>query len=421
MFGLDFLSTKGRTTDRQPGSDPVARVLSKFNFGPKSSVTYKDKMAATDAMKHIVTYRCLDKIATTVQGVGWYIERDPRVPKSFRTNKTTLDYLEATFAAPSDDMNALQLRYWMALVWAAYGRVPFKVGMSTQRKVPNALYALDPALTTTLYNDAGQQYKMEFGKSTGNGDSFPTWNKVNRENKIPTESYGFEIRKPGLSGCRDAINSPLDAIALPADVIKLLLQRAWDTASGHPNTKYIISAEKLLTEPQKDSIRQSTNDTQVGEEDSGNVMIVTGTQVKVDKLDNSLSDIHSKMPLDDMSRHIAGAWGIPVALLGFAGADGSKFANNYEESRLSFFEDTIIPGYCEPLAAGISDYACPEGYILKYDPDTIPALQERRAKRAKELQTISFLTDGEKRELCGFPKRKPIDPEPGNDETEGTE
>lgn len=412
-----FEFIKARIADRDPNTDPVARIMQRWNMGPKSSVTYSDTMAANDAMRHIVTYRCLDKIATTFQGVGWYIERDPRIPKSFRTNRKTIDNLEEVFSSPNDEMNALQLRYWMALVFAVYGRVPFKVGMSTLRGVPNALYGLDPAKTKTEYNKSGQMFQMTFG-NTDNPDKFPTWNKVSRDGNsvtgTPRDAYGFEIRKPGLSGCRDNINSPLHAVGLPASIIKLLMQRAHDTASGHPNTKYIISADKILTEPQRTDLRESTDSTAVGEDESGNVMIITGTNIKVDKLDNNLNDIHSKMPLDDMSRHIAGAWGVPVALLGFAGADGSKFANNYEESRLSFFEDTIIPGYCEPLCAGMSQYACPEGYVLRYDPDTIPALQERRAKRAKELQTITFLTDGEKREMCGFNAKKPIDPEPGD-------
>ena len=55
------------------------------------------------------------------------------------------------------------------------------------------------------------------------------------------------------------------------------------------------------------------------------------TDVKVHTLDNQLGDIHAKLPLDDMTRQIAGVFGVPVALLGLGSADAAKYASNYVE------------------------------------------------------------------------------------------
>lgn len=409
---LSFLNLKARQSDRKPGDDPSGSILKRFTNFRRAMVSPDQKFAAQSAMHHVVTYRCLDKIATTFQGVGWYIERDPNVPKSFRTNDTMISELISIMNSPTDELNGLQFRYWLALCYATYGRIPLKVGMSILKNQPNAIYPLDPSLCLTKYDGRGQRDYLQYGPD-GDCEKIPFHNKLEKgTGGLPTQSFAMEIKRPTLSGVRGtgAItenNTPLNAIGLPANIVTELMRRAWETASGHPNTKYIVATEKTLTDPQQNNVKKKFESTKVGEEESGNVMILTNTTAQVHKLDNSLSDIHSKMPLDDMSRQICGAFGIPVAIIGFAGADGSKFANNYEESRLSFFEDTMIPGYFEPICAGLSEGACPEGYVLRYDADTVPALQERRAKRAKDVSAVNFLTLSEKRELCGYAPMKP--------------
>lgn len=409
-------STKSRAPERNASDDPNARILKRFTRTGRPSATYNEVLEAQAAMCHIVAYRCLDKIATTMQGCTFYIERDPEVPKSFRTNAKTIERLEAVLASPNANMNGRQLRYWLALSYAAFGRIPLKVGVAASMRVPNGIYPLEAGLTEALYNNAGEIYAYKYGKDS-DALTIPSLSKAERGrdeegNSYPKGAFAHEIVKPGLTGFstfanKRRNNTPLNAIGLPASIVTLLMQRAYDTASGHPNSKYIVATEKTLTEPQKDSLKEQFGDREVGEEESGNVLILGNTKVQVEKLDNNLADIHSKMPLDDMSRQIAGAFGIPVALLGFAGADGSKFANNFTESRVSFFEDTMIPGYIEPITGGLTECMCPEGYVVRADLDSIPALQDKRATRAKELVDIDFLTIDEKRELCGYGKHKP--------------
>lgn len=405
--------SKGREIGgRRPSDDPNASILKRFTRFGKASVTYSEALEARAAMKHIVVYRCLDKLATTFQGVRLYVERDPMLPKSERTSKTKIAKLQAVLDNPNGNMNGKQLQYWLALVWALHGRIPIKIGVSSMDGGPNAIYPLDPALTEAKFSGQGEIYAYKYGKGE-NPVEIPSMNKAQRTTRgvgeeqasFPSVAFAHEIVKPNVTGVfdmRNNNNSALQAIGLPASVITLLLQRAHDTASGHPNSKYIVATEKTLTDPQKQSLKEQFNDREVGEEESGNVLILGNTKVQVEKLDNNLSDIHSKMPLDDMSRHIAGAFGVPIALLGFAGADGSKFANNYEESRNSFYEDTVVPGYVTPICQGLTEAMCPAGYVVMADLDSIPALQDKRAKRAKELEDITFLTIDEKRELCGY-------------------
>lgn len=392
---------------RKPGDDPSkGSILQRFSTIWKRSANYAEVITAEKAMQHPTTYRCLDKVGTTFQSIRLYVGRDPDADSSIRTTKKMMRQIESVLNDPCDDMDASGLKYWMALSWAAFGRIPLKIGVAAQGG-PNAIYPLFAGKTEAQYNTAGELYEYTYGNGQG-ASRFPSRNKAEKgDDGYPKASFGYEINRPALIGAGPKCtrnNTPLNAIGLPSDVIMMLLKRAHDTASGHPNSKYIVATEANLTAPQQDELKEEMNDRKVDEEESGNVLILSNTKIQVEKLDNDLSDIHSKLPLDDMSRMICGAFGIPVALVGFAGADGSKFANNYVESRRSFFEDTMIPGYAIPICDGLTKALCPPGYKVFPDIDSIPALQEARAKMAKDLTPVDFLTINEKREICGWPK-----------------
>lgn len=401
MFGFK----KAAPIDRNPAQNPVSRALARFaNFG-RQSATYPEVMRAQMAMTHIILYRCLDKLGTTVQGVRFYVDRDPDAPKSTRTPQSTMDQIEAVLNSPNEQMDRIGLFYWLTLTLAAYGRIPLKIGLNPNGSL-NAIYNLSPDLTRAKYNKYGGLYAYEYGPLGGTCETIPSMRSAstNVGGKI-NQPYAYEWIKPGMLDPSRGVqlnNTALNAVGLPSEIISMLLKRAYDTASGHPNSKYIIAAEKTLTDPQKRDLIKQIDNRKGDEEESGNVLILNNTKVQVEKLDNDLNNIHSKLPMDDMSRACAGAFGIPVALLGFAGADGSKFANNYGESRLSFFEDTIIPGYCAPIGSILTTCLCPDGYVIKADLDSISAIQDKRTSRAKDLEVVGFLTDDEKRELCGF-------------------
>lgn len=405
--------------DRKPSDNPAAKILQNFTKIWKRSASYSETISAEKAMHHPVTFRCLDKLGMTVQSVNWFVEDDPDATATDRRAITQAmkDKIQAVLNSPNNEMTGANLRYWIGINWAAYGRVGVKVGVDGMG-APNAVYPLQALYLTPQKNKSNLITGYVYGTATADGkgektntDTMPSLYSVDKAvNKYPKIAFGYEMVKPGINvvhaGLKpDRNNTPLNAIGLPSDIVLMLMQRAHDTASGHPNSKYIVSTEKLLTAPQNKDIRDTIEDTTIENEQSGNVLILDGTKVTVDKLDNDLSDIHSKMPLDDMARAIAGGFGIPVALLGFAGADGSKFANNYVESRQSFFEDTIDPGYLVPIEHAMTEIMCPPGCRIRFDRDSVPALQGVRVAKAERLSKVTFLTKNEKREQCGYPTR----------------
>lgn len=400
MGMFDFL--KRELPPRKPSQDPVSRlqhlVLNWANGG-KPAVSSTNALVATIALQNPVIYRVVNKIAESVQAVDWYAEPDPNVSRRKRPGKATIADINELLSSPNDQMSGAQMRYWLALSFAMYSKIHLKVGVYDGKA--NGIYPLrsdkakiissQGAIKGWSYGDSGKEEKLpshRYASRSGDG-------AIN-------ESFAFEIAKPNLFATPGESLSALPSIIKPATIIDNLFQRALETSSGHPNSKYIITSEKGLTSAQESDINSQIKDRETGGDSSGNVLYLWGTEVKVEKLDNDLSDLHSKIPADDMARHIAGAWGVPVALVGFAGADGSKFANNYTESRRSFYEDTLIPGYLVPIAEEFTRNICPSGVRIRFDYDTIPALREVRIKSAREASSISFIDENEKRELTGF-------------------
>jgi hypothetical protein len=312
---------------------------------------------------------------------------------------TTIKALNSLLQSPSDTWTRSQLIYWMALNFACYGKVPFKVGVSAVNgSMPNGIYPLTARFVTERRDEKGLVVGFRYGE-TDTRETYPT-----RQKAAKGQSYVYEIIRPNLDGTFEGTNNihPLGAIGLPSDIIKMLMQRAADTAAGHPNTKYIVTCEKTLTNAQKKAVQEHIESSAVEGENSGRVLFLFNTKVEVHKLDNDLSDIHSKVPLDDMARMIVGAFGIPVALVGLGAADAAKFAGNYAESRRSFWEDTMIPDYLEPIAIGMTAAICPYGARIRFDYDSIQAMADIRIANAEKLGRVTFLTRDEKREITRF-------------------
>jgi len=409
MAWYNFLkAVPDRNSRDQPASPTKTWTDSKLPV-----IEYRQLILAHEAVRHPVIMRVLNKIATAVQAVDWYVEADPNVVATKRASVSVINKLNDLLQSPSDELSADNLRYWLALSKAVYGRVPFKVGVATGG-VANGIYPLEACYVKTTVNSRGILAGFEYEPSaTVAKETLPT-----RKLAQAGKPYAYEIFTPNLTGRHEAKQSTsmLDSLGLPAQVVNLLLRRAVDTASGHPNSRYIVAAEKTLTDPQKREIQEFAAQAEPGAEESGHVLFIYNTTVQVHKLDNDLSDIHSKMPMDDMARMIAGAYGVPISLLGLGAADGAKFAGNFQESRQSFYEDTIDPGYLSPIELGMTAAICPPGARVRFDRDTIPALQFARAAKAKELKDVPFLDDDEKRELCGYPPRKPPVATPPDDD-----
>ena len=393
--------------DRKPTDAPIEPSIIYLRDGSAVAVTqWSTRMAANAAMTHPVVYRALSKIAESVQQFQWQVDIDEsyegaRVADFENRRKAIAEVL----ASPNDEMTPAMMRYWIGLGYATYGRVPLRVGISgRQTSCPSGLFPLQVEHLSAQYTPRGSVSMYEYGT----GEDKQTF--LSRQSWNPGDTRGFvdQIWRPSLSACgRDIYsnsNSPLMSIGMPSQVVQHLILRALNSAKGIPNVKYIVTTDGNLTASQQDALRRKINQDHAVDGDlSGNIMLLTHAgKIDVTKVSNDMSDIHSKLPADDMSRMIFSAFGIPLALAGIGASDSAKFTGNFAESRLAFWEDTIIPGYVEPIVQGLTAMLCPPGLKVVANYDSIPAIQHGRANNMKCVSDISFLTTTEKRAMYGF-------------------
>lgn len=403
MFGG---TTTKAAPERSPTDAPLQSQVMYLSSGiGVAIVTWNDRIAAAKAMKHPIVHKALDKIASSVQQCRFLVMEDENTTTTERSgNASKMKKLQILLDNPNDEMSAPMWRYWMGLTYATYGRIPQRLTMSAlDPTLANGLYPLDAGEVFAKQNQRGVITKYEYGQ----GETKQTFPSLSTFKQNPTANgCVIQFWKPGLKGYQHHQdgNSPLQSLGLPAQVITSLLRRAIQTAEGHPNVRYMVTCEKTLTDPQKEALRKHLNeDHGINGPDAGKIPILQNVgKIEIHELKNDLSDIHSKMPSDDMARLIFGGFGIPIALAGLGAADAAKFAGNYIESRAAFWEDTIVPGYLSPMATGLTQALCPPGLKVVPDLDTVPAMMAARILKMKELKDVTFLTTTEKRSLFGY-------------------
>jgi phage portal protein BeeE len=345
-------------------------------------------------------YRIANFLSSAVQSVPWFCEPDPTLIASERAGASQVKIVNDLLRSPNDTFTPQQLQYWITLNLMLYARAHFKVGVSSTGK-PNGIYPLAAKHVMGIPNSRGSIEAYKYGMPP-NETVLPTRRAA--EKRGPAQSYAAEISFPSLTGLVEYNKAPaaIESINTPLAIINALMQRALDTVNGHPNIKYVITAEKTLTKAQKDALHKYLESSGPGDLNSGNVLFLYNTDIKVHELDNALGDIHSKIPMDDMTRQIAGVFGVPIAIIGLGSADAAKYANNYPESRLSFWQDTIVPCYLSPIASGMTAAICPPGARVVFDYDAVPALWAGRSKLGESLSDVAFLTTNEKRRILGY-------------------
>jgi len=98
---------------------------------------------------------------------------------------------------------------------------------------------------------------------------------------------------------------------------------------------------------------------------------------------------------------ICAALGVPPQLVGI---EGSQTYANYEQARLAFYEDTVIP-IAKLIIERLDGWLTKRydvGLVLSFDFDAIDAMQEKKRQLWAKLEGVSFLTINEKRKAIGY-------------------
>jgi len=99
------------------------------------------------------------------------------------------------------------------------------------------------------------------------------------------------------------------------------------------------------------------------------------------------------------ARDIALGFGVPPMLLGIP---GDNTYSNYQEARLAFWEDTVIPLLGMITADWTNWLGAPYGVEIRPDIDQIPAIAEKRMKLWEMADKSHDLTINERRAMKGY-------------------
>ena len=156
-----------------------------------------------------------------------------------------------------------------------------------------------------------------------------------------------------------------------------------------------------MDEEAVDRLREQLDDIISGRYNAGRPLILEGG---LDWRSMSLSpiDMDFLKGLDRSARDIAMTYDVPPQLVG---VEGSQTFANFEQARLSLYEDAVLPmldQYKDDLNGWLVPMYGDEDLELDYDENAIPALAPRRQAKWDNIGSADFLTINEKRKELGF-------------------
>lgn len=368
----------------------------------------------------------------------------PIVIMQFRNQKSGV-YTKRNFAQYSDDAYKRNVVAYKAIncVAKAVANVPLRVKLGEERyaetghPLVDLLHRPNPWMSGKMlienliayYLLTGNSY-LE-GVSDNSGSNFPRELYVHRPDRmrvvigtIGIEQYVYEVNGQKKYWDCDPIDgtspilhiktfnplddwygmSPVEAAAYAIDQHNMAGE--WNQAllqnSARPSGAMVYKSENgaVLTDKQVERIKQDLNAAYAGGRNSGRPMLLEGglSWQQMSMTPAEMDWINGK---NVSAREIALAFGIAPQILGIP---GDNTYSNYQEARLSLYEDTVIP-MLESVLDCMNHWLAPmlgNGVAIVPCYDDVPALAPKREKRWGMVAGADWLTINEKRKATGF-------------------
>lgn len=201
--------------------------------------------------------------------------------------------------------------------------------------------------------------------------------------------------------------SPVEAAAHAIDQsnegmawLQALLQN-----SARPSGALTVKDDATLSDDAFQRLKVQIEEQFSGSRNAGRPMLLEGgldwKQMGMSPTDMGIIDAKASA-----ARDIALGFGVPPMLLGIP---GDNTYSNYQEARLAFWEDTVLPLLHLIVADWNAWLGVRYGVEIRPDVDQIPAIAEKRRDLWKMADTSNDLTINERRAMKGY------EPIPGGD------
>ena len=132
---------------------------------------------------------------------------------------------------------------------------------------------------------------------------------------------------------------------------------------------------------------------------AGRPMILEGG-LEWQQMSMTSKDMDHEKNMLTMARFTAGVYHVPPQLVNIP---GESTYNNYEQAKLAFWSDTVLP-LLGNILDGLNRWLCPmygPDIYIAYDPDSIDALEPLRKEKAARVKGETWLTMNEQRRAMG--------------------
>ncbi len=197
--------------------------------------------------------------------------------------------------------------------------------------------------------------------------------------------------------------SPVEVAARWIDLDNAATTMNYHLMKNGANPSGIFSYKGSMQPAQFESAEKNIRDKWSGVINAGRPILLPG-EWSFQRVTETLRDMEWTEGMREAGRRICAAWGVPHVLI----IPGESTYNNRESGRLELWEHTVLPladlmlGDIVPWLQWLFD---DERLAVKYDRDSIPALEARRiAKREGiiELHKEKIITKNEAREALDY-------------------
>ena len=349
-----------------------------------------DRLAEEAYRNNVVAYRCIRLISQNAAAVPWLVFERRGARRRELERHPLLDLL----GRPNPRQGGAQFfesHYGFFLI-AGNG---YLEAVGPEGAPPRELWSLRPDRMTVIPGAGGLPKAYRYAVA-GQRIDFPVDPLSGRARIRHSRSFHPLNDWYGMS--------PLEAAAFSIDQHNEAAR--WNAAllqNGARPAGALVYAPKdaadALTEEQRQAIKTELEAHYAGGRNAGRPLVLEGG---LDWRDLSLSpkDMDWLAGKDVSAREIALAYNVPPQLVGIAGS--LTFAN-FEQARLSLYEDAVLP-LLDFFKDELNAWLAPAFGALEiaYDPDEIPALAVRRDKVWEKVQRAGFLTLNEKRVATGY-------------------
>ncbi|OJW50563.1 MAG: phage portal protein [Alphaproteobacteria bacterium 41-28] len=345
-----------------------------------------DTLAEEGYQKNIVVYRCVSLIARGVASVPWRLYKE-------ETRLETHPLL-SLLQKPNPQQGLPRFMEALTAYLLLAGNVYVEAVIPEDE--PLELYLLRPDRMKIIPGTAAVPEAFEY---TLQG----------RAVRIPVDPFNGHSRVLHIKTFNPLHDwygmSPIEAAAHAIDQHNAVASHNLSLLQngGRPSGAIQFRPTKegnILSEQQRQNLRQELLSAVEGANNSGRILIVEG-DFEWKEMGLSPKDLDFIEGKYLSAREIAQVYGVPPMLIG---VPGDATFSNYKEARYHLWEDTILP-HLEMIKGELNQWLTPlfgTGLVLDYDTDSIPALAPKREVLWGKIEKASFLTLNEKRALVGY-------------------